>query len=816
MGRGILNGMLSLSLCLSLLPVEAAAHNTEYMSYLNSVESEGGITYEAVEISSEDDLKKLAEAVNGGDDKSGVYYRLITDIALSGEWTPVGTAAHPFNGVFDGDGNKIDELYISSGNDYQGLFGYVGKGGIIKNLTVTGGGDENEADVTGGSYVGAIAGYSSGTIEGCTVEINVDGGSSGQYVGGVVGYNTGTVSSCLNDDTRPVSGHADIGGIAGYNGGSDALVDGCTNRGHVGSYTSGLNVGGIVGLNDGGTVTNCHNYGHAENGNAYVGGIVGLNRGNGTVSRCNNTGVVSCSASNQFNNNLFLGGIVGSNGDFNDNVSYMTDDNPRVRYCSNSGSVGSSIDGGNCVGGIVGANCFGMVEYCYNLGDIGANATVAGVVGINSRGMVRVCFNSGSIDGVGNRIGGVVGYCRWGSTAENLYNMGTVTRNNPSTSTSGSACGGIVGENNNNTGSSSTTMRNCYNIGVVSGLGHSGSVVGYIGSRSSVQNCFFLDDADKGIRSHSDGIGIGYGSGEAAAKTIDEFHEQSPEHGAPLAGLLNGVDDVWEYSELLGRPIFKEEFLREFTLPAVNSDAEPLTYTGEAQSLGSAIVPGTTVVGRMTYGADKGSIYEPLSALAGTDAGAYDVWYTVTLGANYNSLVTPEKMTVEIVKAPVIDLSDNVTIYRDRAGKTETVDLTEPEGFPKHLDIITDSAAFTVVPDRYCGLADAEADDGILTLVTNDSSDPESDTVVIMANGMKNYEDFTITVKVNWELPYNDSGSAVPDTGIAPDDPQDDVPQTGVNGYSEAQLILILFSAGAVILILKPLKGRAERYCRRQ
>ena len=65
-------------------------------------------------------------------------------------------------------------------------------------------------------------------------------------------------------------------------------------------------------------------------------------------------------------------------------------------------------------------------------------------------------------------------------------------------------------------------------------------------------------------------------------------------------------------------------------------------------------------------------------------------------------------MTVEIVKATVEDLKDNVTIYRDRAGKTETIDLTEPEGFPTLLDIITDAATFTVVPDQYSGLADAE------------------------------------------------------------------------------------------------------------
>lgn len=808
MRREILSSMLSLSLCLSLLPVGAAAAIDDQNTNGN-LEQVDGDAHEAVEISSEDDLKALAEAVSSGDDKAGVYYKLTADIALDGEWTPIGTAAYQFKGTFDGSGHTLSGLYISSSDDYQGLFGYVGEDGVVKNITVTGSGNEDTADVTGGSYVGAIAGYSSGTVEGCTVDVNVDGGRSGQYIGGVVGYNAGTVRNCANEDTRPVSGNANIGGIAGCNYGAYALIEDCSSSGFVGSETSGLNVGGIVGQNDGGTVTNCHNYSQVENGNSYVGGIAGLNRGSSTVSYCDNSGSVSCSESDQFNKNLFLGGVVGSNGDFNDNVSYSTEDNPKVRYCSNRGAIGSYIDGGNCVGGIAGANCFGTVEYCFNLGDIGANATVAGIVGINSRANVNTCFNAGIINGVGNRIGGVVGYNRWDSTVENLYNLGSVMRSG--TDSSQGSCGGIVGENNNNLSSGVSTMRSCYNIGTVSGDGRIASVAGYVGGNSPVQNCYFLDDIDKGIRTVPDGTGIGYGSGEATAKTVDEFHDQSSESGSPLVELLGGEGDVWEYSELLGRPVFRDGFLRELTLPQASGDNNPLTYTGEAQQLGNAIIPGTTVVGVMVYGTDENDISQSLDALTGTDVGSYDIRYASTLGANYNALVTPQELTVDIVKAAVDDLKGEITIYRDHAGKTGTVDLSDLEGFPEHLDIAKDEAEFAVISDQYSGLTEAETKDGILTLVTNDSSDPESDTVVIGVGGMQNYEDFNVIVEVNWRSPDVDSGNGdIPNTGDEPN--TGDVPNTGDSGYGELRVTLVMLLAVVGLWLTKPFGRRYRKH----
>ena len=56
-------------------------------------------------ITSDADLQQLAADVNGGITYSGVYFKLTTDIDLSGiNWIPIGTIDYSFNGKFDGCG----------------------------------------------------------------------------------------------------------------------------------------------------------------------------------------------------------------------------------------------------------------------------------------------------------------------------------------------------------------------------------------------------------------------------------------------------------------------------------------------------------------------------------------------------------------------------------------------------------------------------------------------------------------------------------------------------------------------------------------
>ncbi|MCQ2122113.1 MAG: hypothetical protein MJY78_09855, partial [Fibrobacter sp.] len=110
------------------------------------------------------------------------------------------------------------------------------------------------------------------------------------------------------------------------------------NVGVVDSYIRGARtVGGVVGTNMNGTVSNVYNTG-AVSGYGYVGGVVGENAGN--VRVVYNAGAVS--------GVVHIGGVVGENaGD--------------VRMVYNTGAV----SGDRYVGGVVGENMEGTVENAY-------------------------------------------------------------------------------------------------------------------------------------------------------------------------------------------------------------------------------------------------------------------------------------------------------------------------------------------------------------------------------------------------------------------------------------------------------------------
>ena len=53
-------------------------------------------------------------------------------------WSPIGSEANPFTGMYDGAGHTVEGLFIDRPNsDHQGLFGFVsGEQARISNLTV--------------------------------------------------------------------------------------------------------------------------------------------------------------------------------------------------------------------------------------------------------------------------------------------------------------------------------------------------------------------------------------------------------------------------------------------------------------------------------------------------------------------------------------------------------------------------------------------------------------------------------------------------------------------------------------------------------
>lgn len=149
------------------------------------------------------------QAINDG--LTGNYV-LTTDIDLSvqdqlpddsnNNFTPIGSS-NSFTGKFDGLGHVVQNLQITATSSNQGLFGSAGYDSRIVNLGVTG-------TVSGSSYVGGIAGSSSGTIANCFNQANVTGINN--YVGGISGSSQ-LIQQCYNTGTITARGY--VGGISG-------------------------------------------------------------------------------------------------------------------------------------------------------------------------------------------------------------------------------------------------------------------------------------------------------------------------------------------------------------------------------------------------------------------------------------------------------------------------------------------------------------------------------------------------------------------------------------------------------------------------
>lgn len=316
---------------------------------------------ETIYITSIEDLVKIKDEVNAGDDKELTTYILSNDINLGGssdnQWEGIGTSLYPFLGKFDGKGHTISGLYFDDewGVD-KGLFGFVGMGAEIVDLTVDG-------YFNGNYHIGALAGsVFNATITNCHSKASVFANS---YLGGLIGNITyeAYIDGCSNSGT--VTGVKEyIGGVIGYSGYYCTITD-CYNEGDVscGGAIYGVSyndcVGGVVGVNHTGIVKNCNNIGNVASGRKNTGGIVGENNG-GTVVNCYNENYITCSEN-------YLGGIVGFN------TEYST-----VANCYNTGDV---LSDSRYVGGIVGYTD-GKVLNNYNLGEIsGTNSYVAGIAG---------------------------------------------------------------------------------------------------------------------------------------------------------------------------------------------------------------------------------------------------------------------------------------------------------------------------------------------------------------------------------------------------------------------------------------------------
>ena len=229
-------------------------------------------------VTSAEGLKNIAKLVNE-EWKLDINITLDNDIDLTGiDWTPIcPDNSKKYTGTFDGGNHTITGLTVTGSNRYAGLFGQIGPGGTVKDVVLT------EVNVTSGTFVGGVAGWSfGGNIENCSVSGSVSG-SSGSDVGGVVGYQqVGSITGCSSSAT--VKGTERAGGVVGVTNGGTTLLTACYATGNVtveNDGTSNAWAGGIVGMNGTGTLIACYAAGNVS-GNI-VGGAVGVNYANVTA-----------------------------------------------------------------------------------------------------------------------------------------------------------------------------------------------------------------------------------------------------------------------------------------------------------------------------------------------------------------------------------------------------------------------------------------------------------------------------------------------------------------------------------------------------
>lgn len=331
-------------------------------------------------------LEKWRAAAN---EDSLVNAKLMNDIVLpelsgtqTSNWASIGrteSSKPSYEATFDGNGKKISNIIMNTNwSTGAGFIATMKSKGVVKNLTLeyTSLKCTNTAVSTGG-IVGKNVG---GTIEGCAVKGNIQGGS---YSGGIVGNNTGKVTGCTLLDGSTISSVNATGGIIGY-------ADG-----------------------DGQEVVNCHVYNSEISASAgTAGGIIGELKKSHTILACGvDAGITG-------GTNKSAAGIVGT---INASSASIF-----IYGCYYDGALTS--EAGKPLGGIVGnsnytslniVSCYSNHTYTGNMGSRGgiiayagnAQATTTVTESYSTQGCqegrgVQVAFSeiSGKLDGMNNSL----------------------------------------------------------------------------------------------------------------------------------------------------------------------------------------------------------------------------------------------------------------------------------------------------------------------------------------------------------------------------------------------------------------------------
>jgi hypothetical protein len=332
------------------------------------------------------------------------FYALAKDYDATGDGTYTdAVVTGTFPGTFDGLGHAIANLSISADDHSGNDIGLFAEiDGAVSALSLT------NADVDCGDF-GANTGVLAGENKGTVSFISVTGGAfcfPYSEVGGVVGGNDGGTISHAAVNIN-VYGGFDGGGIAGE---STGMIESATVAGSVnGGYNS--RVGGVVGVTTG-SVLDAHVSATLDvlQGDS-VGGVVGYS-GIGTIKRCSSSGAVTAKST--------AAGIVGF---------------------ASGGSIDSSFATGNVqaarnAGGIIGQSKGFLLTNSYATGSATVTGTkgnrAGGLIGLDT-GVIRDSWSSGAVvGGSANHIGGVAGVVSSATSTAVYWDLDTSGISDPS------------------------------------------------------------------------------------------------------------------------------------------------------------------------------------------------------------------------------------------------------------------------------------------------------------------------------------------------------------------------------------------------
>lgn len=405
-------------------------------------------------------------------------------------------------GVFTG-GNvisnlKLDETSIADDAEYLGLF--QKNVGTIHDLRLL----NPQVEIDSGKLkgVGAVCGYSNGSLKGDTVdgtEAKVEAAltsAQAQGIGGVAGVievsdsqsviklsASSTVTGTLPTDgtacgiggiagslttngaavktltnSAAVTGNRSVGGIAGYFSGKDQatgkdMAD-CKNEGLILSSTAaddhslaGHYIGGIVGYAHNASLSECRSRAGYADGYTYKQEDRDKLRGRyvgGIVGYGEQSVLYDCEteANGYVLGSEYVGGIIGALNQSDTQTALLSENGTRTTVNA------SYVIGNSYVGGIIGENKGGStIKNCVNTGVVaGYNVFIGGICGANENNAVIIncaSYVSDTNNAIYRRVTdwGAVGSYAGGLTG---YNSGTITFSDKDNAVSNRSVAGIV------------------------------------------------------------------------------------------------------------------------------------------------------------------------------------------------------------------------------------------------------------------------------------------------------------------------------------------------------------------------------------